>query len=174
MAIYGTALLSICLLAGLIGGKLIGMAIGVDANVGGVVPPTATDYIDNQLMSRFILRNPVTATPDGKPATGFSGAQVTPLEIANFTNAIQQLREGTRLGIPALFKSNARNHIDPDARAGINEASGAFSAFPKEAGIAAAALGEGDMSPVRSFAAVITSGSQFASTRSIVRPRTHA
>jgi len=127
----------------------------LNADVGGVVPPTAAEYIDHQLMSRFILRNPVTATPDGKPATGFSGAQVTPLEVATFTNAIQQRREATRLGIPALFKSNARNHIDPDARAGINEASGAFSAFPKEAGIAAAALGEGDMSPVRSFAAVM-------------------
>ncbi len=36
MAIYGTALLSVCLLVGLITGKLLGMAIGVDANVGGV------------------------------------------------------------------------------------------------------------------------------------------
>jgi malonate transporter MadL subunit len=36
MAIYGTALLSICLLCGMIVGKLIGLAIGVDANVGGV------------------------------------------------------------------------------------------------------------------------------------------
>lgn len=36
MAIYGTALLSICLICGVVAGKLIGMAIGVDANVGGV------------------------------------------------------------------------------------------------------------------------------------------
>lgn len=36
MAIYGTALLSLCLIAGLVLGKLIGLAIGVDANVGGV------------------------------------------------------------------------------------------------------------------------------------------
>ena len=36
MAIYGTALLSICLLAGLVLGKLLGNLIGVDANVGGV------------------------------------------------------------------------------------------------------------------------------------------
>ena len=35
MAIYGTALLSICLLVGLIIGKLIGMGMGIDANVGG-------------------------------------------------------------------------------------------------------------------------------------------
>ena len=36
MAIYGTALLSICLLAGLIAGGLLGRLVGVDANVGGV------------------------------------------------------------------------------------------------------------------------------------------
>ena len=36
MAIYGTALLSICLLVGLIIGKLLGILLGVDANVGGV------------------------------------------------------------------------------------------------------------------------------------------
>lgn len=36
MAIYGTALLSICLLAGLVAGKLLGSALGVEANVGGV------------------------------------------------------------------------------------------------------------------------------------------
>ena len=36
MAIYGSALLSICLLLGLILGELLGIAMGVDANVGGV------------------------------------------------------------------------------------------------------------------------------------------
>lgn len=36
MAIYGTALLSICLIIGLIVGKLIGYSMGIDANVGGV------------------------------------------------------------------------------------------------------------------------------------------
>lgn len=36
MAIYGTALLSLCLLAGIVVGKLLGLAIGINANVGGV------------------------------------------------------------------------------------------------------------------------------------------
>ena len=36
-----------------------------------------------------------------------------------------------------MFKSNARNHMDYDARAGINVESGAFSAWPKESGLAA-------------------------------------
>ena len=36
MAIYGTALLSICLIVGLMVGRFLGMLVGVDANVGGV------------------------------------------------------------------------------------------------------------------------------------------
>ena len=36
MVIYGTALLSICLIGGLIVGRLLGFVVGVDANVGGV------------------------------------------------------------------------------------------------------------------------------------------
>ena len=41
------------------------------------------------------------------------------------------------MGIPALFKSNARNHYERDARVGINSSAGAFSEWPKEAGLAA-------------------------------------
>lgn len=36
MAIYGTALLSICVIIGLVMGRLLGFAVGVQANVGGV------------------------------------------------------------------------------------------------------------------------------------------
>lgn len=36
MAIYGTALLSICLLIGLMVGRLLGSLMGINANVGGV------------------------------------------------------------------------------------------------------------------------------------------
>lgn len=36
MAIYGTALLSLCLLAGLLAGKALGQLLGMDTNVGGV------------------------------------------------------------------------------------------------------------------------------------------
>jgi beta-glucosidase len=65
------------------------------------------------------------------------GAQVTPYEAAQFTNLVQEVAEGTRLGIPVVFKSNARNHIERDARPGINVAAGAFSEWPKEPGLAA-------------------------------------
>ncbi|MGQ7787516.1 glycoside hydrolase family 3 protein [Nesterenkonia sp. PF2B19] len=136
----------------------------------GAVPEHAEDYIDTEHMHRFVFRNEVTHEDDaecGDPDGGFrASTSVTPAEAAEFTNAVQELSEATRLGIPALFKSNARNHIDPDARAGINESAGAFSAFPKEAGIAAAALGAeaeatgeapttGDMSVVEDFAQVM-------------------
>lgn len=136
----------------------------------GAVPEAAEDYIDEQHMHRFIFRNTV-ATPDeaecGDDEDGFDAStSVTPAEAAKFTNSVQEMSESTRLGIPALFKSNARNHIDPDARAGINESAGAFSAFPKEAGISAAALGAesaesgedpttGDMDLVEGFAEVM-------------------
>lgn len=36
MAIYGTALLSICLLLGMALGELVGRLVGIDANIGGV------------------------------------------------------------------------------------------------------------------------------------------
>src|SRR5699024_8325041 len=144
--------------------------------VRGTVPPEGADYIDNQYMHLFVFRNTVAGPEDatcGEEGGGFAASTVvTPAEAAVFTNEVQEMSEATRLGIPSLFKSNARNHIDPDARAGINESSGAFTAFPKEAGIAAAALGAeaaatgedpttGDMSVVDDFGS--TMGEEWAS-----------
>ena len=119
----------------------------LNADAGGKVPAAATDMVQTQKMSRFIFRSVVTV-----PATG---AQVTPQQAAVFTNAVQEMSEATRLGIPTIFKSNARNHYEKDPRVGINEAAGAFTEFPKEAGLAAAALGAGDMAPIRDFATVM-------------------
>jgi beta-glucosidase len=126
----------------------------LNADCGGAVSQTGLDFVNAQQMSHFIFRNPVTSAPVCTTTPGRNGQPLTPQQAAEFTNAVQQLREATRLGIPAVFKSNARNHIDPDARAGINESAGAFSAFPKEPGIAAASLGRGDMRPVRDLALV--------------------
>jgi beta-glucosidase len=78
--------------------------------------------------------------------TGFAlrgGYSQTPLQIASFTNAVQEKLEGSRLGIPALFKDNARNHVEVNPMFGIAAGAGAFTEFPKEAGLAAAALGAG-------------------------------
>ncbi|MEO6003718.1 MAG: glycoside hydrolase family 3 N-terminal domain-containing protein [Opitutus sp.] len=121
----------------------------LNAAVGGVAPENASAFVQNQQMRRFIFRNVVTAKPDGQPPRGpFAGAQVSPRQAAEFTNAIQKMAEATRLGIPVVFKSNARNHYERQARGGINEAAGAMSTWPKEAGLAATR----DQKIVRSFA----------------------
>ncbi|WP_298039876.1 glycoside hydrolase family 3 N-terminal domain-containing protein [uncultured Microbacterium sp.] len=147
----------------------------VDSNTFGTVPELADDYIGEQLMHRFIFRNVVDAGEREACEAGEGGfatnVVVTPSEAAEFMNQVQEQSEATRLGIPVLYKSNARNHIDPQARAGINESAGAFAAFRKEAGIAAAALGEqalatgeatdGDMTVVDEFATVM--GDEWAS-----------
>ena len=123
----------------------------LSADPGGLAPAAAVNFIKNQNMTRFVLRNSVTATPDGKPSVGFSGAQVTPREAAQFTNLIQEMTEAARLGIPAVFKSNARNHYERQARGGINEPAGSLSEWPKEAGLAATR----DLAVIRQFTAAM-------------------
>jgi beta-glucosidase len=125
---------------------------------GGTLAPAAARLVETQKMTRFILRNVVEATADpcdGSVTPGRGGFVVTPRQIAGFTNAVQALAESQRLGIPVLFKDNARNHYETDPRFGISAGAGAFTEFPKEAGIAAAALGAGDMSPVKALAEVM-------------------
>ena len=139
-----------------------------NAGCGGAVTPTAVDYINNQKMTRFILRSTAAATPslcDGSFTPGRGGYVVTPQQLAAYTNALQEMAENTRLGIPLVFKDNARNHVETDPRQGIGAGAGAFSQFPKEAGLAAAALGEqflkegkattGDMSVLKTFTDVM-------------------
>ncbi|MFZ6001310.1 MAG: glycoside hydrolase family 3 N-terminal domain-containing protein [Bacteroidota bacterium] len=109
----------------------------LNADAGGRLPLRAAELVEDEKMTRFIFRNVVTFTPRPVAPGGFGGAQITPYEAAQFMNAMQELAEGTRLGIPPLFKSNSRNHVEFDARGGINEESGAFSAWPKEGGLAA-------------------------------------
>jgi beta-glucosidase len=133
----------------------------LNAECEGALPAAAAAYVETQQMNHFIFRNAVTSSAECTSQGGRNGQPVTPRQAAAFTNAVQELSERTRLGIPALFKSNARNHLDPDPRTGINETSGAFSAFPKEPGIAAAALGTGNMSPVEDLARV--AGSEWRS-----------
>ena len=148
----------------------VGMMMINDNNAGcaGAVTPTAVDYINNQKMTRFILRSTAAGTADlcdGSVTPGRGGYKVTPQQLAAYTNALQEMAENTRLGIPLVFKDNARNHVETDPRQGIGAGAGAFSQFPKEAGLAAAALGEqflkegkatsGDMSVIRTFTDVM-------------------
>ncbi|MBK5278081.1 MAG: glycoside hydrolase family 3 C-terminal domain-containing protein [Bacteroidia bacterium] len=109
----------------------------LNADPGGKLPVKAVDFIEDEKMTRFIFRNVVTQNPRQTTGGGFAGVQITPFEAAQFMNAIQELAENTRLGIPPMFKSNSRNHVEFDARVGINEESGAFSSWPKESGLAA-------------------------------------
>lgn len=116
----------------------------------------AANFVQAQKMTHFILRNTAGATADACSATpGRGGYNVTPQQLAEFHNAVQALAEAEPLGIPALFKDNARNHYNNDPRFGISGSAGAFTEFPREAGIAAAALGTGDMSPVQKLTEVM-------------------
>jgi len=124
----------------------------LNADSEGKLTENAVNFIENEKMTRFIFRNTITNNPTKMPAANsFAGSQITPYQAAQFMNAVQEIAEHTRLGIPLLFKSNARNHIDYDARAGINVESGSFSSWPKESGLAATR----DMELIADFAKIM-------------------
>jgi len=132
----------------------VGMLLVNTLNAGekGTLTEGAVDYIENQKMTRFIFRNTIKNNPVNSGAgNGFAGVQISPYEAAQFMNAVQELSERTRLGIPSLFKSNSRNHMEIDARAGINVESGSFSSWPKESGLAATR----DMDLIADFAKIM-------------------
>jgi beta-glucosidase len=109
----------------------------LNAEPHGRISERGVRLLTEERMTRFIFRNAVTATPDSVSGGGMAGAQVSAYQAAQFMNLVQEIAESTRLGIPVVFKSNARNHYDRDARAGINVSAGSFSEWPKEAGLAA-------------------------------------
>ena len=109
----------------------------LNAGVGGELYDQALQYIRDEKMTRFIFRNDIAENPVNTSISPWSGAQVTITEAAEFLNSTQETAEATRLGIPLLFKSNPRNHVDPDPKFGISAAAGVFSAWPKGQGLAA-------------------------------------
>lgn len=114
----------------------------------GSITPEGRRLLEEQNMTRFILRSTVAEQPAdcSVQLTGFAlrrGYSQSPARMAGFTNAVQEAREASRLGIPALFKDNARNHVEVNPTFGITQGAGIFTEFPKEAGLAAAALGAG-------------------------------
>ena len=123
----------------------------LNAEAHGGLPDQAAQYVEEEKMTRFIFRNTVTNSPSAGGAGMFFGVQITPYEAAQFMNAMQEFCESTRLGIPALFKSNPRNHHDHRARGGLDVSAGAFSAWPKEAGLAATR----DMELIAEFARTV-------------------
>lgn len=60
-----------------------------------------------------------------------------PRDLATWTNAVQEVAERSRLGIPVVFTSNPRNHVALVAQFGVNESAGVFSEWPNELGLAA-------------------------------------
>lgn len=57
-------------------------------------------------------------------------------DLATWTNKLQEVAEGTRLGIPVVMISNPRNHL-ATGDFGVAEAGGKFSTWPGELGLAA-------------------------------------
>ncbi|RXK48805.1 glycoside hydrolase family 3 protein [Aquirufa rosea] len=64
-------------------------------------------------------------------------ANASPEIMAKWSNNLQALCEGTRLGIPAIVASNPRNHVTTDASVGLSVGLTAFSKWPGELGLAA-------------------------------------
>ena len=60
-----------------------------------------------------------------------------PKDLAVWTNAVQEIAEASRLGIPVSFASNPRNHFALVPTFGVSESSGVFSEWPGELGLAA-------------------------------------
>ncbi|MBM4764985.1 glycoside hydrolase family 3 N-terminal domain-containing protein [Bacillus sp. B15-48] len=81
----------------------------------------------------------------------------SPAEMAEWVNKMNEVSEGSRLGIPVLVASNSRNE-NGEAVFGMNDAIGIFSTWPGTLGLAAAAKGDikngGDASLISEFASI--------------------
>lgn len=96
MAIYGTALLSLCLLAGLVVGKALGWLLGMDANVGGVgIAMLLLIWSTDRLKREAIL------CPAGESGILFWSAIYIPVTVA--MAAIQNVRAAIDGGAAAIL-----------------------------------------------------------------------
>ncbi|MCM3742243.1 glycoside hydrolase family 3 C-terminal domain-containing protein [Oceanobacillus luteolus] len=99
-----------------------------------------THTIEERHLRHFILRD-----------------NFSPSETAEWINTMNEVAEGTRLGIPVLVASNSRNE-NGESIFGMNDAIGIFSTWPGTLGLAAAAMGEirngGDASLINEFARI--------------------
>ena len=82
--------------------------------------PATTEAINRRHIRQFINRE-----------------NLPPKTMANWLNGVQQIAEGSRLGIPVVFVTNPRNHLGAANVFGIAEASNAFSQWPGPLGLAA-------------------------------------
>ncbi|MEH6906250.1 glycoside hydrolase family 3 protein [Neobacillus drentensis] len=99
-----------------------------------------THTIENMHLRHFILRD-----------------NWSPSEMAEWVNTMNEVCEGSRLGIPCLIASNSRNE-NTEFIFGMNDAAGIFSTWPGTLGLAAAAKGDikngGDASLISQFAQI--------------------
>ncbi|MEH7481569.1 glycoside hydrolase family 3 N-terminal domain-containing protein [Neobacillus drentensis] len=99
-----------------------------------------THTIENMHLRHFILRD-----------------NWSPSEMAEWVNTMNEVCEGSRLGIPCLIASNSRNE-NTEFIFGMNDAAGIFSTWPGTLGLAAAAKGDmkngGDASLINQFAQI--------------------
>jgi beta-glucosidase len=77
-------------------------------------------------------------------------ANTNPRTMATWLNGVQAIAETSRLGIPAFFVTNPRNHLGGMAVVGVEEAGGSFSHWPGTLGLAAAR----DMALVEEFSRI--------------------
>lgn len=91
------------------------------------------DYINNRHIRYLIIRDNPTAA-----------------DLATRANQYQEIAEKTPLGIPLVFTSNPRNHINEQNEFGISEASGKFSTWPGTLGLSATR----DLDLIRDFAEI--------------------
>lgn len=85
-----------------------------------MVSPSTADGVLKRHIRQFINRD-----------------NLAPRALVQWLNAVQQMAEGSRLGIPVLFVTNPRNIYGTPAIFGITEAGSAFSQWPGPLGLAA-------------------------------------
>lgn len=107
MVIYGVALLSFCLLIGAYTGELLGIAIGVEANVGGVGIAMLLLIILTNFSSRVFVLKPITES-----GISFWSAMYIPIVVAMAAkqNVIAAVSSGWLAiiaGVGAVFVSFA-------------------------------------------------------------------
>jgi beta-glucosidase len=85
-----------------------------------MVSPATADGILRRNIRQFINRD-----------------NLAPKVMVNWLNGVQQIAEGSRMGVPVLFVTNPRNTFGQGAVFGISEANGALSAWPGTLGLAA-------------------------------------
>jgi beta-glucosidase len=99
-----------------------------------------THTIEERKLRHFILRD-----------------NFSPAETADWINKLNEVAEGTRLGIPVIVASNSRNE-NGEAVFGMNDAIGILSTWPGTLGLAAAAQGDikngRDASLISQFASI--------------------